>query len=271
MDEDRFDAGGHRLDEDQSRLQDAAAPLGFELRQPRKRPLEEYALTAFEAPSEVLARVSGEVQGARVELFEYDWATPGTKGSVTRGRRVVAVLRHPAIAGNATCVWNRHQSIPAQILQAVLALIAFATLFWILIPVWAIWFFQGKRIFGKDWKVGDATFDKRFMVDGPSLADAQSALPTSVQALAVREDLRGPLEIKPGLFAFDVGAARLDADALERAVRLTKEIIDGFDPMPAQRGLAYRVAAADVGSVAPPEVEALDDPSPAATKASGRR
>jgi hypothetical protein len=231
-----------RLDEDQARLLAAVSPYGFELRQPRKRPFEDYELEAFEAPDTVLTRLSGEIDGVPVDIFEYDWVQPGAKGAVNRGRRIAILIRHPAIDGRARCTWETFQTLGAKIFYGALIAFVFATLFWLLIPIWLVQHYQGKSTFGRDWRVGDAEFDKRFKVDGPSHAEALRALPCAMQQLALAEELHGPIEVRPGILAMALTAKRFDPQTFERAYALAKRALAAYAPPPAQAGTAYRIA-----------------------------
>jgi hypothetical protein len=245
-----------RLDEDQEALVAAATPLGFELRQPRKRPLEDHALTAFEGADAVLSRLTGEVDGAKVDVFEYDWIRYGSKGSVHRGRQLLAVLRHPAFEGEARCTRQSSQTTGGAVLDVILMLAVLALLFWILIPIVLIQRLRGQDVVTRDWLVGDPEFDKRFGVHAKTREAAIRALPIGFQRLAVSADLRGPIEIRPGMLAFGLEGKNLDAAVFGEAARLAKRIVGVYAPTGGKGGSAYRVAT-----------DALDDIAPASTDA----
>jgi hypothetical protein len=214
-----------RLDEDQERLVATATPLGFELRQPRKRPFEDFALKSFEAPDNVLTRLTGEVDGALVDVFEYDWVQPGAKGAVHRGRRIAVVLRHPAFEGDARCTWEQIQSLALKVFL-IWPLFAFliVTLFWLLVPIWLWQHSKGADVFARDWRVGNKEFDKRFKVHSSSSEEALRALPLATQALAVSENLQGPIEVRPGMLAVGVDGKSLDPETFERSISLAKRL-----------------------------------------------
>jgi hypothetical protein len=244
-----------RLDEDQERLIAATAPLGFELRQPRKRPLEEHKLKAFEAADTVLTRLTGEVDGALVDLFEYDWVRPGTKGAVQRGRRIVAVLRHPAFEGEARCTWESFQSLVGKLVIWTLIAAVTIMIFYIVIPIWLYQYSKGENPFPKNWKVGNPEFEKRFKVNGPSLEQAKRALPIAMQSLVVAEGLTGPIEVRPGTLALGFDEKSLDPAMFEKVMRVTKRVVEAYAPPPAHAGAAYRVATDELEEAEPEERE----------------
>lgn len=231
-----------RLDEDQERLLEAAAPHGFELRQPRKRPFEELALTAFEAADTVLTRLTGEIDGAKVDVFEYDWVTPGSRGAVSRGRRIVLVLRHPAFEGEVRCRWDDYQDPLAKALWWSMLAGLGILLSWLLVPIWLYQYSKGQNPFPKRWPVGNAVFEKRFKVHSSSGDEAKRALPGAMQELVVSETLMGPIEVRPGLLAIGLDGKSLDAPTLERALSLAKRVMRAYAPPPNETGMAYRVA-----------------------------
>lgn len=247
-----------RLDEDQSRLVEAAASRRFELRQARKAPLEAYRLTAFEPPDAVLTRLTGEIEGAPLDLFEVEWVARGSKGATYRGKRVMAVLRHPSFAGEARCTWEHFQGVALTLVKWTLIAFVLVAAFWLILPLWFVRSRRGERTFDRDWRVGDAAFDRRFRVDGPSQADARRALPRAFQSFVVERDLRGPIEVRPGMLAVDVGATTLDPEAFERALALSKAILAIYAPPPGTSATAYRVAG-ETDAAAPLSGEAGDD------------
>lgn len=251
-DDDRL---GELLDEDQERLVATAAPYGFELRQPRKRPLEEYGLRAFEGADTVLTRLSGEIDGARVELFEYDWVQTGSKGSVQRGRRTIALVKHPSIDGEARCTWKFVQSAPGRALLFVFQLAMLAMLFWLVIPIWIVQYLRGEDPFPKDHDVGDPDFRRRFKVASASTELARRALPEALRRVVLDAELKGPLEVRPGLVALSMRYSELDPIELERAIALTRRVVHAYAPPGDRPNAAYRVAS----EVAPHPARATDD------------
>ncbi len=253
-----------RLDEDQDRLIAAAAPHGFELRQPRKRPLEEHALVAFETADNVLTRLTGEVDGAKVDLFEYDWVQAGAKGAVSRGRRIALVLRHPAFEGEARCRWEQFQGFAAKMTWWSLVLVFGVLLFWLLVPIWLYQYSQGRNPFPKSWPVGNPEFEKRFQVVSSSGEQAKRALPAAMQALVVAEGTRGPIEVRPGLLALGLEGKSLDPQTFERAVRVARRVVRVYAPSTDDARTAYRVADD------PADAEALEEDAEASARTNER-
>ncbi len=236
-DGDRIDG---RLDEDQQELIAAAEPFGFELRQPRKRPLEDLALAAFEPADAVTTRLRGTVDGTPADLFEYSWTFRGRR-SVT-GTRIVLVLRHPSIDGEAHCT---REALPGVLGQAVVwfALgIVFLALFWLVLPIMWMQHRRGERVWTSDHRVGDREFDRRFNVDALNRDLAKRALPLALQQLVVAAEMKGPIDVRPGQIALAIDADRLDPETLSRAVRIGRSVLGIYAPKPDVPELAYRVA-----------------------------
>ncbi len=244
-----------KLDEDQERLVAAAAPLGFELRQPRKRPLEDHKLTTFHMADTVLTRLTGEIDGALVDVFEYDWVQPGARGVVGRGRRILAVLRHPSFEGEVKCVPKTKMNIFAKAFIALALLFCIATIWWLLIPIWLWQYSRGQNPFPRNWNLGNGAFRDRFKVHGPSLEKARQALPPKALDVALAENLSGPIEVRPGTFAFSFDDKSLDAATLERTLKAAKRVVATYAPAANEAGTAYRIATDQDDALAAEEVE----------------
>lgn len=246
-----------RLDEDQERLIAAATPLGLELRQPRKRPFEEYALGSFEKADSVMTRLSGEIEGAKVDLFEYEWMQPGGRGTVRRGRRIALLLRHPAFDGEARCTWEQFETAGAKIFSWSLMSFLGLMLFWIVVPLWLIRYLKGGNPSPKSQRIGNPEFEKRFKILSSSGEMAKRAIPEAIQALAVDEGWKGPIEVRPGMLAVGLQGNVLDAERLEEAVRLAKRLVRAYAPPAPMAAIPYRVA--DDGDTADVAGDAIDE------------
>lgn len=232
-----------RLDEDEIRLVAAATPLGLELRQARTRPFEAYRLASFEKADKMLTRLSGEVEGAKVDLFEYEWAQPGGRGPTTRGRRVALVLRHPSFEGEARCTRRSHdEPLGAKILASVQRVLLWLMFFWIVLPVWLIRRLRGQPPFPKSRSIGNRELENGFEILSSSADMAARALPPAMQTLAVEGAWKGPLEVRPGMVAVGLRDEVLEPAALERALDLARQVVRAYAPPTPMPAVPYRVA-----------------------------
>lgn len=243
-----------RLDEDQEQLLEVASPLGFELRQPRTRPLEDLKLKSFETPTSVSTRLSGKLNGVPIDVYEYGWVTQGKHSR--SGNRIVLVLRDPSFEGEAHCTWETFQSIPAKIFQWTLIAFVLVAAFYIIIPILLYQWWKGGPTLGSDHSVGNEDFDTCFRVDGPTKQEAQRALPLAMQELVMDERLKGPIDIRPGHLALAIDAERLDAQTFTRAIAIAKRVLELYSKTKAPPPTAYRVA--EQRDAPPLEAEEID-------------
>ena len=246
-----------RLDEDERALAEAVAHAGFELRRPRKRPWEELALDALPAPQDVVARITGNVGGALVDVYEYEVAaTEGKPRTV-----VAAIVRHPGITGQANISKNTDDPWYAWVLVALL-LLGFLP---ITLPI-GLWLFLtykfGKQPAQPKWEsraIGSKDFAHKYKVKAPSVEGATAAVPPALQTLlATGSGIT--MQVRPGLLACTLPLERLDRTSAPRAIELAERLLAAAVPNAATTAeTPYRVSmpvAAPTEAVALPEDEA---------------
>jgi hypothetical protein len=204
----------------------ALAPYGFRLDDSLAKGLRAYEpLAELEVPAHYVVGVSGHVEGIPVEAFEYEYATSIQDGSTTYGDQLVVAVQHPAIRGTASFFADPKQwSSAAAFVDAFLWVPPFTLLkaFQLL--------FESKS---PDRTVGDADFDRLYVVHAASDEAARLAIPPALRAAVLRAGFRGTVELRPGVLLYAPSTGRLDSDHAVGAIGLAPYFLGALLPRPA--------------------------------------
>jgi hypothetical protein len=246
-----------RLDEDERGLAEVLAPSGFELRRPRKRPWQELELTSFPEPQLVVARATGELRGALVDLYEYEVAVKDSSPKPM----VAVVLRHPAIAGQARV--SKREGVPwyGWVMMSPLLVLVLP----ILLPIaFFEWLGERNPHAWKERSLGAEPFDRAYKVQARSAEEATAALPAALQNFLLSEVNGARAEVRSGVLACTLPLTRFDRGTAARVMELAERLLAAAVPDAGTTADApYRVSV-------PVAASAEDDESTVSSSVEGR-
>jgi hypothetical protein len=204
----------------------ALAPYGFRMEGPLAAGLRAYEpLAELSAPGSYITGVTGDVDGIPVEAFEYEYSVSDPNGVTTTGDQLVVAVQHPAIRGTASFFADqKHWSSAASFVDAFLWVPPFTI-------VKAFQLFMESR--NPDRTVGDADFDRLYVVHAASDEAARLAIPPACRAAVLRAGYRGVVELRPGVLLYAPWSTRLDADHAVGALGLAPYFLGALLPRPA--------------------------------------
>jgi hypothetical protein len=171
------------------------------------------ALRAYEpflelcSPYRYVTCVFGDIEGAQVEAFEYEYTSSDQDGQTTLHDQLVVAVQHPTIRGTASFRDDAKQwDGVAAFIDAVMWVPPFTV-------VKAFQLFMENK--NPDRRVGDADFDRLYVVHAASDEAARSAIPAGLREAVLHVGYRGVVELRPGVLLYAPRAAGLDG---ERAV-----------------------------------------------------
>lgn len=202
----------------------ALAPYGFVFRPGDAARLRVYLpLREAAAPETLVTACFGRIDDAAVEAFEYDSSSTDSDGNRTWSTTTLVAARHPAIRGGASLrpEWTQWSSTAAFI-DAVM---------WIP-PFTILKLFQyAFAARDPDRLVGDADFDRLYVVHAPSDAEARAALPRALRQALLHIQFRGTLELRPGLLLYTTYGHRLDGQTAVGALGIATVLLGALlDP-----------------------------------------
>lgn len=181
----------------------ALAPFGFAFHPGAAEGVRRYLpLREAAAPEVLVTACFGRIEDARVEAYEYDVSDLDSEGNRTWSTVTLVAVHHPAIPGGASVRPDWKQwSTAAAIIDAV---------FWIP-PFTILKLFQfALAAQNPDRVVGDAEFDRLYLVRARSDAEARAALTPALRRALLQLHFRGTLELRPGLLLYTPDDYRFD-------------------------------------------------------------
>lgn len=183
---------------------------GFTSELPPRDVLAPFLPWMFSNPDRTTFHARGEVQGATVDVYEYEYSSTDADGNSTTHQELIAMAWHPRIVGGARlypdgAAWG---GLDASI-DALLWLPPFVLIRGI---AWAL-----RGMFGTNYpdrNVGHHEFDRLYIVNAPTDEDAQRAIPPALRDTLLRMSFRGSIELRQGLVIVRVPGASLHVTKL---------------------------------------------------------
>lgn len=189
----------------------ALAPFGFVFRPDEAARVRRYLpLREASAPEHLVTACFGRIEDATVEAFEYESSSTDSDGNTSWSTSTLVAVHHPAIPGGASIHPDWPQwSTAAAVIDAV---------FWIP-PFTILKLFQlAFAARNPDRIVGDADFDRLYVVHAGSDAEARAALTPALREALLRLRFRGTLELRPGALLYSPHDYRFDAETAVSAI-----------------------------------------------------
>jgi hypothetical protein len=167
-----------------------------------------------------VAAAFGQIEGHRVEAFEYLYSGSDNDGNTVQYDQLLVAVEHPWVQGDASFrPEQREWSTVAAALDALLWIPPFTFLK-------AIQLLNESR--NPDRVVGHAEFDRLYVVHAASDEAARRAIPTPLRDLAVRIGFRGTVELRAGLLLFAPQLPRFDASSIVQTLGIAAALVGAF-------------------------------------------
>ncbi len=201
----------------------ALAPYGFTFdarRAPELRRYEPFVLLA--KPEEYVVAAQGTIEGAPVEAYEYGYSSMDSEGHATYHDALVVAVHHPWVNGGASFAPDQKEW------GGVAA--ALDVLFWI--PPFTILkaFQYAMAAKNPDREVGDAEFDRLYVVRAASDDDARRAITPALREVCLRLAFGGAVELRPGVLLYSPYAISLDAEHAVHALGIGAAFLGALAP-----------------------------------------
>lgn len=209
-----------------AQAQEALRPYGFVLDVAKASGLAQYApFTFFSTPNEYLVGAFGQIEGARVEAYEYEYTSSDSEGHTTHHDDFVVAIHSPWVHGGVAFLPDHTQwgGVSA----------ALDTLFWIP-PFIILKAFQSvMEAKHPDRNVGDAEFDRLYRVRAESDEAAARAIVPAFRQVCLRLAFRGTVEMRPGVLLYSPYQHRMDGTSIVPALGIGAAFLGALAPQSA--------------------------------------
>lgn len=179
-----------------------------------------------DSPDECTVHAEGAVDGAHVDLYEYDSTSTDSEGASSTSTTLLAVAAHPWIPGSAgVTVDFREWSTGGALFGAVWDVMTWFPPFIILKVAMHL-----NEAANPDRVVGHPEFDRLYVVRADSAEAAAHAIPEALRDALVATAFQGHLELRPGYLLLSVSGARFDPTGVDHTLRFVSSFLRCFPP-----------------------------------------
>lgn len=186
-------------------------------------------LSLFAKPDTLGSAAFGRIESSEVSAFQYMYSYGDGEGQVHTAEELVIVARHPQIRGGARIAPDaKNWGGIAAFIDAVLWIPPFTL-------IKAMQYLIGSH--EPDRTLGNADFDRLYLVYAESDVEARAAIPEALRAMMLKLRFRGRIELRRGALVYAVdGATRFEKESLIRALGYAAPLVSAaLDPSAAYR------------------------------------
>ena len=191
---------------------EALRAYGFEVETEAASALSPWLpLKAFAKPDKVTLTATGRIESSEVSAFQYTYTYTDHEGQVRSAEELLVVAQHPRIRGGARIAPDaKNWGGIAAFIDAVLWIPPFTL-------IKAMQYLVGSA--EPDRTLGNADFDRLYLVYAESDEQARAAIPEALRAMMLKLRFRGRIELRPGAILYTVdGGVRFEKETLIRAL-----------------------------------------------------